>query len=381
MENNNDKNKNKKKGVGKKIALTAVFFVICFAGGIAMGKLIQPNAAADTVTRTSGEKLEFALTAMVSMFVSYILTLIIHEGGHLVFGLATGYKFLSFRVFSLTLVKKDGKFAWKRFSIQGTGGQCILMPPEDTAPEKAPFLFYHLGGGLFNFITAAICLPLVKGISAGIPKTALAVLGVFSAVQGLLNLIPMKIQVPNDGYNILMMIRNPADRAAIYKSLYLNGLLYRGMSPREIPAEYYDFGESGFYKTVSKVLSAGAVLDSHDYETAEKLFAECAEDNSIPVYNLESRTELMFCKVMNGAPAEEIDALFDKELQNYIKAAGKTMISKRRQMYAYQLIFKHDAAAAEKEYEAAMKMKETYPIEGELKSELGLIEAVRERAQ
>lgn len=375
-------NKKEKKGSSKlKLTVTLVVLTFCcFAGGIILGKLVG-KPGGDSAGSSPKEKIVFLVTIFVSAVVSYILSLIIHEGGHLVFGLATGYKFLSFRVGSLTLVKKDGKFAWKRFSIQGTGGQCVLMPPEDTEPEKAPFLFYHLGGGLVNLISAAIFLPISGVLSSGIPKTAMMVFGMLSLVQGLTNLIPMKIQIPNDGYNIFMMLRHPADRAAIYKSLYLNGLLYRGMTPHEIPAELLELGDSGFYKTVGMVLKAGAALDSHDYETAEKLFAECAEDDSIPVYNLESRAELMFCKVMNGAPAGEIDELYDKELQNYIKAAAKNMISKRRLMYAYHLLFKHDPAAARKEYEAAMKMKDTYPIEGELRSELGLIEAVRERAE
>lgn len=50
-------------------------------------------------------------------------------------------------------------------------------------------------------------------------------------------------------------------------------------------------------------------------------------------------------------------------------------------MYAYQLLIKHDAEAAENEYQAAMKLKDTYPIEGEIISELKLINEIRKRGE
>lgn len=45
--------------------------------------------------------------ASIAIVVSFIANTILHEAGHLVGGLLTGYKFLSFRVGSLTLQKED----------------------------------------------------------------------------------------------------------------------------------------------------------------------------------------------------------------------------------------------------------------------------------
>ena len=49
--------------------------------------------------------------------IGYLFHIIIHEGGHLIFGLLSGYSFVSFRVGSLTLIREDGKFKLKRFVI------------------------------------------------------------------------------------------------------------------------------------------------------------------------------------------------------------------------------------------------------------------------
>ena len=196
-----------------------------------------------------------------------------------------------------------------------------------------------------------------------------------------MNLIPIKGQIPNDGYNILMMIRKPAERAAMYKTLRINGLLFNGSTPSQIPSELYDLGAEGFYNIVETILKGEARIDSLDFEGAEKLFSESADNNTIKYYQLEGRSELLFCKIMNGAPAEEIDRIYDTELANFITAAGKTLISKRRQMYAYQLLYKNDTAAAEKEYQAAMKLKDTYPIEGEVTAELKLLDFIKSRKE
>ena len=370
----------KKKKDQKVILLLTAFFIGCFGGGLIAGKILK-NISPGSLALSGADKTAVLITAFVSIFVSYLLIIIIHEAGHLVFGLLSGYKYLLFRVGSLTLIKRDNKFEFKKMSIKGTGGQCILMPPETSEPEKVPFFLYHAGGGIFNLLTALIAFPIAFSISGIIIRTFLLVLGALSLVIGFTNLIPMIIQVPNDGYNIMMMLRKPSERVAIYKTLKVNGLLFNGMTLSQIDPEILELGSEGFYKGAEKLLKGQALIDKLDYEDAEKILSEAANDNKIRYYQLESLSELMFCKIMNSASAEEIEKLYDQELAKFITAAGKTFISKRRLMYAYQLLIRHDAQAAEKEYQAAMKLKDTYPIEGEIISELKLINDIKKRGE
>ena len=44
--------------------------------------------------------------------------------------------------------------------------------------------------------------------------------------------------------------------------------------------------------------------------------------------------EILFCKIMNRAPEDEIRSVYGKTLQDFIAGAEKTQISKRRLMYA-----------------------------------------------
>lgn len=107
------------------------------------------------------ETVGISLLAILILLFSIFLQVLLHEGGHLVCGLATDYRFVSFRIFNLTFIRKDGKLCIKRFSLAGTGGQCLLTPPERPL-EDIPTTLYNLGGVLANLLTAILAfLPLL----------------------------------------------------------------------------------------------------------------------------------------------------------------------------------------------------------------------------
>ncbi|MCR4999151.1 MAG: M50 family metallopeptidase [Lachnospiraceae bacterium] len=345
--------------------LYAALTIIGAIGGGILGKYIMQNE----------HSIMELIYALVWLFVANLVGVVVHESGHLVCGRKTGYEFVSFRIGSMTWIRENGKLVRKKFSIHGTAGQCILMPPEVEHPEDMPFALYFLGGGLFNLISAAIFLPigiLIPNYYVSIP---VVFFGGFSLLQGIINLVPLQLTVPNDGYQILNLCRHKEERVLIYKQLRFNGLLYQGLTPSEIPEELYDFGEDS--RGLSELIQATRYLDCKDFQTAERLVASSIDSGKmISLHELEAKSELLFCKIMNGASESEINALYDKELKKYIAASAKTQIAKRRTMYAYDLMITKDMEAAGKEYDAAMAMKQTYPCAGELKSELALIEYV-----
>ena len=97
----------------------------------------------------SGHGLEIPLLILSFAVIVYVL-IITHEAGHLVCGLLSGYKFVSFRIGSLIFVKQEDKILRKKFSIPGTGGQCLLDPPDKDEDGGYPAVLYNLGGGLSN---------------------------------------------------------------------------------------------------------------------------------------------------------------------------------------------------------------------------------------
>ena len=147
MKRNNKKAQNKEKI--KKIVLFIFMMLIGAIGGFLWGYMLPSS---DTESSMDIIKLVISIGIFI---LAFFIQIILHEAGHLICGLLSGYEFVSFRVGSLTLVKEDGKFAIKKFSIKGTGGQCLLMPKNDNYKECS-YILYNLGGILMNLIVSII---------------------------------------------------------------------------------------------------------------------------------------------------------------------------------------------------------------------------------
>lgn len=106
------------------------------------------------------EGLAAAAVGIASLLVSVPLLVILHEGGHLVCGLMSGYRFISFRIFSFTFIRLHGHLTVRRFSIAGTGGQCLLCPP-DRPVDEIPTGWYNMGGVLANIVALLAVMPLL----------------------------------------------------------------------------------------------------------------------------------------------------------------------------------------------------------------------------
>ena len=124
---------------------------IMIVGGIigyAVGKI-----AGDTLSKVDKPNIILFLITGVIAFVFHI---IVHEAGHLFFGLLSGYKFISFRVFDFKIMKdENGKFKIRYERLAGTGGQCLMRAPE-YIEGKFKYKLYLLGGVMFNIVFSII---------------------------------------------------------------------------------------------------------------------------------------------------------------------------------------------------------------------------------
>lgn len=171
-----------------------------------------------------------------ALCLSFFLQLILHEGGHLIGGLLSGYKFESFRIGGVLLTRLEGKLRIKWMPIAGTGGQCLLSPP-DCAPEDAPYLVYHAAGSAMNILTALLHIPLIF-TGARIYAVCMIVVGLY---LGILNGVPLHVQgIDNDGMNIKNMQKDPTLRMVIYRQLQINAAHAAGQRLKDMPGEWFE---------------------------------------------------------------------------------------------------------------------------------------------
>lgn len=364
--------------------LTIIGYILAVAPYLILGGYVADAATKLFSEENIGGELiamgGFLLFAVLALFIHIIL----HEGGHLICGLLSGWKYSSFRIGNLTLIKQDGKLKWKKTTVMGTGGQCLMIPPE-CDPEKCPFFLYLLGGGLLNIITGGIAFG-IGILTGGVPQIILNIFAIIGFGTGLMNLFPAKISgTMNDGYQIFIELpRSPKSRTAQYCLLSANAILYEVESTRDMPEKLketilnFDYSDLSDTATTNLLLYKGTILQEEGrYDEMRAIFERIKDSkDTLEIFKYEAKCELIYLEIMGECNAEKIDGLMDKKQSDYIKATA-LYPSRKRLMYAYYLIYKVDEKGAEKEYSDLVKTAKTHPSKAEGAIELKEAERIR----
>lgn len=376
-----------------KTNLTQIMFylVMGLAGaacGILMMKVIRSSIPAGApLTKTL-----VRIGAMLILFyIAAILQIIIHEGGHLVFGLLTGYKFCSFRVYSFMWIKDSERIRFKRISIAGTGGQCLMAPPgaeNGKIPASIPVLMYNFGGAIMNLIAAAIAGGLALGCPEGsVIRMFLLFLVIIGVAFALLNGLPLRMgAVNNDGRNALDLAKDPEACRSFWISMKVNELASRGIRVKDMPKEWFTVPaekdlQNGI-TAVRGVLAAGRLMDQQRFTEADELMKRFLEGKNgiVGVYRGLLGNDRMFIELITENRPEVLEAMKTPE-QLKIMRAMKRYPSVLRTEYAYSLLAKKEPENAKKILREFEKSARSYPYPGEIEAERELIAIVQEKAQ
>ncbi len=322
--------------------------------------------------------------AMIIMYIASFVQTIIHESGHLIFGLITGYKFVSFRIGHFMFIKEKGRLKIKLYNVVGTAGQCLMMPPQWN--EKIPYRLYNLGGCIMNAATALFALAAYFAAGAeGFFALCMAMLAVMGLSMALTNGIPMRVGgISNDGMNAALLGKKENTLRAFWLQLYVNGLIAKGERYRNMPREWFRLPEgeelSDPICCTMGVMLYNFCFDMHEFDEAEQTINYMLNaPGLLGVEKNELLCELLFLRVLRGAPKEEIDSLLTPKLDKYIKATA-SYVSRRRLAYAYQLLYLKNYSTAQKCLEVFERTAATYPYSAETENEREIIEIVKQKA-
>lgn len=328
---------------------------------------------------------EVALTALMSMAafcLSIPIHVTLHESGHLVAGLLSGYRFVSFRIFNFTFIRLQGRLRVRRYAVAGTGGQCLLCPP-DLPDDEVPTVLYNLGGVLANLVTLLAVAPLMwcDGLSPFVHE-ALAVFLIVGALLMLVNAVPMKVGgICNDGYNALFLHRHPKSCHGLMVQLRANALVQEGVRPKDLPRSLFatdgepDYKDPFQYAVVN--MEAAALMDGGDMEGAHRMLEtlHSHRKETMPLLAREVACELLFTSLVTGRE-EQAHQLYTKELAQYIRQYRNTMSSKERILFAVALFMEHDRPKAEAIYNKLRQRQAGYLMQGEVLSDLAIMEQI-----
>lgn len=366
------------------VILTSIGYLLAVAPFVVLGGYVAASAKILVAADNLGLTLIIMGVLLLLAVVFLYLHIIIHEGGHMVCALLSGWKFLSFRVGNFVLVEQDGKLKLKKTTVVGTGGQCLMIPP-NVKYEDCPYFLYFLGGGTANILTGAVAflVGLLVNPAMQVLFNMFAIIGIGLGVS---NLFPAKMSgIMNDGYQMFIEIPESSDsKKYMYCLMSANAILTEQESTQALPENIrttileIDDGDMDNYFAVNLLLFKNSILQEEGkYEEVQQICRKIvAAPDMLQVFKNEAMCELLYYEIMGEGSKEKIEKLADKNLMKYIKATS-VYPSRRRLMYAYHLIYRNDLVAAENEYQALLKTAKTHPSKAESAIEIKEAERVK----
>ena len=362
----------------------AAGLLIALAGLWIFNRMTPSEFFAKVCDVKMAEMLLVGVECMVCFLVSVFVLVLVHEAGHLVCGLLTGYRFVSFRIFNYVFIKVDGKIRVKRFGIEGTGGQCLLSPP-DLPDAEISTGWYNCGGVLANVIVFFAAVPLLFSSHPLVAANAVVFM-ITDLLLIMINGIPMKLGgMGNDAYNMLHLRHDLAAKHGLVCQLRSNATTQNGVRPKDMPEEWFEVEGNTDYSNPLEVavplMRASRLLDMEQYDRALSAFEDLYDhrDKIIGIYVKEIACELSYLYLVSGR-IDEASAILDKDLMKYVETYRSLMSSKERLMCAIALFMDKDADRALEIYNTLGSRKEEYLLQGEVKSDLALMHTMLEKA-
>ena len=374
--------KEKKKGKWKQY-LSIIFFLAI--GGVCGVWIASYMDKMDSAGKSMSEILMGAGLLFLGMYAAMIIQIIIHEAGHMLFGLFTGYEFSSFRVFSFMWMKIEGKIRFKRFSLAGTGGQCLMNPPE-LVDGRIPYVLYNLGGSIMNVISALIFVGLYF-ISGGIPMLSywFLMLALIGGAFALMNGIPMRLgTVDNDGYNAMSLGKNPQALRSFWIQMKANHAQTLGQTLKDMPEEWFvmplDEDMKNSMVAPMGVFYCNRLMEEHKFDEADAEMKRLLNLDSgiVGLHRSLLISDRMYCELLGECRMDVVNQMYTKEQKQFMKAMG-TFLAIIRTEYAYALLGEQDEKKAETVKKRFEKAAEKYPYAGDLQTERGYIRLVDEK--
>ena len=376
-----DMNKKRRKIVWQQYIGMAFMMLIGAICGFIMVWYID-NSSADTPLYQ--EILSLA-GLFLGMYVALFFHMIVHEAGHLVFGLMTGYKFCTFRIASFMWLKENGKLKMKRLTLAGTGGQCLMTPP-DMKDGKIPLVLYNLGGSFINIIIGALFL-VGYLIFSDIPFLS-PILLIFAAVGfmiAMMNGIPMRMgTVDNDGYNAFALSKSKESVEAFWVQLKVAEQSSKGVRLKDMPAEWFavptDEAMKNSMVATRCVFTCNRLMDEEKFEEADALMAHLLEIESgiVGLHHDLLMCDRIYVELIGQNRTEVIASMMTKEQKKFMKAM-KRFPSVLRTQYALAVLEEKNASKAETIKGDFDKAAKSYPYPHEIESERELMRIVDQK--
>ena len=302
------------------------------------------------------------IAALAISFIWLFIGIVLHELGHLIFGFATGYKFLSFRIGPLVWFKEDSQI---KFSVSSSivAGQCLMLPVKDLVHFK--YILYNLGGIILNFsICVILAFLLLADINMGVAFLYIGILVNF--LLGLLSLVPVK-NLTNDAVNVLETRKSKDAVRGFHLMLHINAELAEGKRYRDFSHDLFKLDSNAdlnnFMTAYILLLEASRLEDLGEYEESFKILHKIDMYKLPNIYRYMIKLDIMYHYILYNPDFEKAAKIFEnKDIQKILstKHPGFMRISA-----AYEALVNKNFKKGEALLEKAKKIANKLPNKGQ----------------
>ena len=368
----------KSKKTSLKKYLPMLFFVLI---GAVCGVLMV-----EYISRAVPERPLVSLVILfIAMYAAILMQLILHEFGHLVFGLISGYKFGSFRILSFMLIRDEGKLKLKKMTIAGTGGQCLMSPP-DMVDGKLPVMLYNLGGSVMNVVFGGVFMALHFGLSAyPLLSAVMLMFGLIGFAIALMNGIPMRMgEVDNDGFNAFSLGKDPQALRAFWVQMKVNQQISRGVRLKDMPEEWFALPSDEAMKNsmvaAIGVFACNRLMDEGRLSDADTLMEKMLNtpNGLVGVHRRLMVCDRIFIELLTQNRSDVIKNMLTSEQLKFMKAM-KSFPSVLRTEYALELLGNKDNVKAESFRAQFERFAKSYPYQSDIEAERELMDMAKNK--
>ena len=315
---------------------------------------------------------------LIMAVVAYLLQIFIHEGGHCLFGLLSGFEFISFRIGSYMWMKDQDKIKFKRYRLAGTGGQCLMKP---VGSKLEAYCLYCAGGGICNLLVSLIFLILGLVFHDMLFHIFCFCMVGIGLLLGLLNLIPLDADIPNDGYNIYCLLKEKASVQSIYQQLMLAKELSDGKRWKEIDEKLLELYEGADLtnplNTCIEATKGARLVALRKYDEAKKCLENLYQKDISTIYRTSVMYDLVLIELLTSDDIN-VDQYMDSKMKKRMNRE-KSDISSLLDQFGIDLLVNKDEEQAMVDLKYFNDACKTYPSEGIVEDMKEFINLLEER--
>jgi len=336
------------------------------------------------------EFIDFFFRLSILILGTYLISfisIIWHELGHLVFGIKSKLKFVSFSVLNLIIKKEDNKFKISKSpTISGVGGYCNMSFEESKEYSKKSIVSYFLGGITFNWIFVII-FSILLTLSNNAYLAIIALLFISTNVYlALYNSVPVTQMsgLITDMLHVINCYKDSDYVVELSKIDKIQNLVSNGCELKDIDEKLFYMPKD--FSTSSKITMAQLYIDyiadkGQYYDAIEHIKTILKNtENKLAKANINLfKINLIYYAFKGNCDTKIISEYWNKDIRNYLDAMGGFEPQFIGINYMYSSLIEKDKKKAQSYLNKFEQIKKNHHNKNSVKETEKTILAVKEK--